>query len=141
MTTVNHLFTDMDLNFRCVSEYRTPPRPELQRSGVIIANLKNLNDRREILTRKRNHRNIPPQYRNVFFKPSKPHSEQVMDANFTIMSNEMSNGEEYFLSDNGRIRRRPSDTPAYRNSDFFQNTGKDRRWKFLWCQAEDNIYS
>ena len=70
-------------------------------------------------------RNIP-QYRNVFLKPSKSHSEQVMDANFTIMLNEMSNGEEYFLSDNGRIRRRPSDTPTYRNSDF-QNIGKDRR--------------
>ena len=125
MTTVNHLFADMDLNFRCVSAYRTPPRPELQRSGVIIANLKSLNDKREILTRKRNLRNIP-QYRNVFLKPSKSHSEQVMDANFTIMLNEMSNGEEYFLSDNGRIRRRPSDTPTYRNSDF-QNIGKDRR--------------
>ena len=62
----------------------------------------------------------------VFLKPSKSHSEQVMDANFTIMLNEMSNGEEYFLSDNGRIRRRPSDTPTYRNSDF-QNIGKDRR--------------
>ena len=125
MTTVNHLFADMDLNFRCVSAYRTPPRPELQRSGVIIASLKSLNDKREILTRKRNLRNIP-QYRNVFLKPSKSHSEQVMDANFTIMLNEMSNGEEYFLSDNGRIRRRPSDTPTYRNSDF-QNIGKDRR--------------
>ena len=125
MTTVNHLFADMDLKFRCVSAYRTPPRPELQHSGVIIANFKSLNDKREILTRKRNLRNIP-QYRNVFLKPSKSHSEQVMDANFTIMLNEMSNGEEYFLSDNGRIRRRPSDTQTYRNSDF-QNTGKDRR--------------
>ena len=70
-------------------------------------------------------RNIPP-YRNVFFKHSKSHPEQVMDANFTIILNEMSNGEEYFLSDYGRIRRRPSDTPTYRNSEF-QNTGKDYR--------------
>ena len=38
----------------------------------------------------------------------------------------MSNVDEYFLSDNGRIRRRPSDTPTYRNSDF-RNTGKDYR--------------
>ena len=102
MTTGNHLFADMDLNFKCVSAY-----PELQRSGVIIANLKSLNDKREILIRKRNLRNIP-QYRNVFLNLSKSHSEQVMDANFTIMLNEMSNGKEYFLSDNGCIRRRLS---------------------------------
>ena len=117
MTTVNHLFADMDLNFRCVSAYCTPPRPELQCSGVIIANLKSLNDKPEILTRKRYLRNIL-RYRNVFLQSLKSPSEQVIDANFTIMLNEMSNGDEYFLSDNGRIRRRPSDTPTYRNSDF-----------------------
>ena len=38
----------------------------------------------------------------------------------------MSNGDEYFLSDNGRICRMPSDTPTYRNSEF-RNTGKDYR--------------
>ena len=59
----------------------------------------------------------------VFLKSSKSHSEQVMAANFTIMLNEMSNEDEYFLSDTGRIRRRSSDTPTYRNSDFC-NTGK-----------------
>ena len=32
------------------------------------------------------------QYRHVFLKPSKSHPEQVMDANFSFLLNEMSNG-------------------------------------------------
>ena len=46
------------------------------------------------------------QYRNVFLKPSKSHPEQVMDANFSLLLNEMSNGDAYFISDNGRIIRK-----------------------------------
>ena len=46
------------------------------------------------------------QYRNVFLKPSKSHPEQVMDANFSLLLNEMSNGDAYVISDNGRIRQK-----------------------------------
>ena len=44
------------------------------------------------------------QYRHVFLQPSKSHTEQVMDPNFSFVLNEMSNGDAYFISDNGRIR-------------------------------------
>ena len=46
------------------------------------------------------------QYRNVFPKPSKSHPEQVMGVNFSLLLNEMSNGDAYFISDNGRIRQK-----------------------------------
>ena len=39
------------------------------------------------------------QYRNVFLKSSKSHAEQVMNANFNLVSN----GDAYFISDNGGI--------------------------------------
>ena len=47
-----------------------------------------------------------PQYQHVFVKASKSHTEQVIDVNFNIMLNEMTNGDTYYVSDNGRIRKK-----------------------------------
>ena len=44
-----------------------------------------------------------------------------MDATFTIIVNEMANGDDNFLSDNGTIRREPNHAPTYRD---FGNTGR-----------------
>ena len=101
--TVNHLFDDLNLRYiNCISVYRTPARPNIKQNGVVIAQLSSLNDKREVLDRKRYLRNMA-QYRNVFLKSSKSHAEQVMNANFNLVLNEMSNGDAYFISDNGRI--------------------------------------
>ena len=43
------------------------------------------------------------QYQHVFVKTSKSHTEQVIDANFNIMLNEMTNEDAYYVSDNGRV--------------------------------------
>ena len=60
------------------------------------------------ITHKRFIRHLP-QYQHVFIKASKSHTEQVIDANFNIILNEMKNGDEYYVSDNGRIRRKVRD--------------------------------
>ena len=103
ITTVNHLFDGLNLrHINFISAYRTPARPNIKQNGVVIAQLSSLNDKREVLDRKRYLRNMA-QYRNVFLKSSKSHAEQVMNANFNLVLNEMSNGDAYFISDNGRI--------------------------------------
>ena len=43
---------------------------------------------------------------HVNVKASKSHTVQVIDANFNIMLNEMTNGDTYYVSDNGRIRKK-----------------------------------
>ena len=107
--SVNRLFVDMNVqNIECKFAYRTPSRPEIHRSGIVIAEMKSLRDKRILLERKRFIRNIP-QYREVYIKSSKSHTEQVMNANFTMMLNEMSNGSLYYICDNGRIRRKSPD--------------------------------
>ena len=103
ITTVNHLFDDLNLrHINCISAYRTPARPNIKQNGVVIAQLSSINDKREVLDRKRYLRNMA-QYRNVFLKSSKSHAEQVMNANFNLVLNERSNGDAYFISDNDRI--------------------------------------
>ena len=110
ISTVNHIFDDLNLrHISCVSAYRTPARPDMNHHGVVIATLNSLSDKREVLERKRYLRTMS-QYRNVFLKPSKSHPEQVMDANFSLLLNEMSNDDAYFISDNGRIRQDPKRT-------------------------------
>lgn len=111
--TTNQLFADMHLGFvTCVSVHRTPKR--LTRPGVVIAQLRSLSDKHAILERKRSLRSHPL-YRDVYIKSSKSHAEQVMDANFNVVLNEMSNGEAYYISDNGRIMRKPSDINMHDN--------------------------
>ena len=95
-------------NIECKVAYRTPSRPEVHRSGIVVAVMKSLRDKRIVLERKRFIRNIP-QYREVYIKSSKSHAEQVMNANFTMVLNEMSNGSLYYICDNGRIRRKSTD--------------------------------
>ena len=103
---VNTLFTYMGLKeVRCRSAYRTPNKPEVDRLPVIIADLCSIEDKQAVLHRKRYLRAMP-MYHAVFIKSSKTHTEQVMDANFSVMLKEISNGESYFISDNGRIRQR-----------------------------------
>ena len=93
-------------NTDCISAYRTPTRPGMSRPGVVIAEMRCLSDTRTVLERKRYIRHIP-QYQYVFFvQASKSHTEQVIDANFNIMLNEMTNGDAYYVSDNGRIRKK-----------------------------------
>ena len=101
--TVNHLFDDLNLrHIKCISAYRTPARHNITQNAVVIAQSRSLNDKREVRDRKRYLRNMA-QYRNVFLKSSKSHAEQVMNANFNLVLNEMSSGDAYFISDNGRI--------------------------------------
>ena len=97
-TSVNILFKDMTLGN--TSAYRTPTRP-----GVVIAEMRCPRDKRAVLERKRYIRHMS-QYQYVFVKASKSHIEQVIDANFNIMLNEMTNGDAYYVSDNGRIRKK-----------------------------------
>ena len=105
-TSVNRLFKDMNLgNTECISAYRTPTRPGMSRPGVVIAEMRCLRDKRAVLERKRYIRHMP-QYQHVFVKASKSHTEQVIDANFNIMLNKMTNGDTYYVSDNGRIRKK-----------------------------------
>ena len=82
----------------------TPIRPIVSRPGVVIAEMGCLRDKRAVPERKRN----MPQYQHVFLnkKASKSHTEQVIDANFNIMLNEMTNGDVYHVRDNGRIRKK-----------------------------------
>ena len=42
----------------------------------------------------------------MFIKTSKTHTEQVIDANFKLILNEMVNGPKYYMSDNGRKLRK-----------------------------------
>ena len=109
---------------RCRSAYRTPHKPEVDRLPVIIADLCSIEDKQAVLHRKRYLRAMP-MYHTVFIKSSKTHTEQVMDANFSVMLTEMSNGESYFISDNGRIRRkyRTSRTNDQHNNQTYRYTG------------------
>ena len=103
ITTVNNIFGDLNLrHISCVSADRTPARPDMNHQGVVIATLNSLSDKREVLERKRYLRTMS-QYRNLFLKPSKSHPEQVMDANFSLLLNEMSNGDACFI---GRVRQK-----------------------------------
>ena len=129
MTSVNHMFKDMNLrHVQCTFAFRTPTRPGTDRYGIVIAGLNSLHDKRMILERKRFLRQMP-QYGDVFIKSSKTHAEQVMHANFTMMLNEMENGGSYYISDNGRIRQkaqnRYSDTNGYRyNVDYSRSRSR-----------------
>ena len=116
MDSVNRLFEDMNLqNIQCRYAYRTPSRPEMSRPGIVLAELKCLSDKRTILERKRLIRHMP-QYHDVFIKSSKTHTEQVMNANFTVMLNQMTNGGDYYISDNGRIRQKSQTQDRYTDS-------------------------
>ena len=129
---VDHLFVEMNLrNIECNAAYRTPPRPDANKSGIVIAEMKSLRDKRAVLERKRFLRNIP-QYRDVYIKSSKTHAEQVMTANFTVMLNELSNGDLYYMSDNGRIRQKSTDQYRYTSTQN-QNGGNNFR-------KENNFY-
>ena len=124
--SVDRLFEDMNQsNVKCVFAYRTPSRPDSNRPGVVMAVMRCLQDKRAILEHKRSIRHIP-QYQNVYIKSSKTHTEQVMDANFSLMLNEMTNGSSYFISDNGRIRKKTREQHNQHNSyDTFRYNERD----------------
>ena len=126
--SVNTLFWDMNLcNVKCVTAHRTASRPEQNRPGVVIAELSSLADKQAVLERKRFLRAMP-QYSNVFVKPSKTHSEQVMDANFGVLLNEIPNGDSYYISDNGRIQRNNRDANRDSNVARHGNRGDYRNY-------------
>ena len=77
--------------------------------------------KRAVLERKRCIRNMP-QYQHDFVKASKSHTEQVIDANFNIKLNEMTNGDVYYMSDNGRIRKKTE-----YSRDHVRNTDQSQR--------------
>ena len=82
---VNELLFEMNLrNMICISANRTHYRHDIQRQGVVIAELRCMEDKREILKRKRFIRTHPVYY-NVFIKSSNSHVEQVMDSNFNVV--------------------------------------------------------
>lgn len=127
--TTNQLFADMHLEYvTCVSVHRTPRRST--RPGVVIAQLRSLQDKHAILERKRSLRSHPL-YRDVYIKSSKSHAEQVMDANFNVVLNEMLNGDAYYMSDNGRILRKPTDMNMYnRNHIKDENNYTQNRYRY-----------
>ena len=93
--TVNKLFSDMNLgHVRCVTAIRTPHRPESYRQGVVIVSLRCLKDKQDVLSKKHMLRSNPI-YRSVFIKTAKAHTEQIMDANFNVILNEMNNGNMF----------------------------------------------
>ena len=127
--TVNKLLYEMNLrSMRCISANRTPYRHDIQRQGVVIAELRSIEDKRKILKRKRFIRTHPV-YHNVFIKSSKSHVEQVMDSNFNVVLKEMTNGNAYYISDNGRITPRNiltyrnGHTDGYNNVNYYQSSG------------------
>ena len=66
-----------------------------------------------------------PQYQNVFVKASKSHTEQVIDANFNIILDEMTNGDAYYMSNNGRIREKAGHSRDHvRYTDQYQSSLK-----------------
>ena len=86
--SVDRLFEDMNLrNVKCVFAYRTPSRPDSNRPGVVMAVMRCLQDKRAILEHKRSISHMP-QYQNVYIKSSKTHTEQVMDANFSLIKHQ-----------------------------------------------------
>ena len=99
---VNRLFHDINLTVRCKSAYRTTTRTNRSRVGVVIAELYSIEDKRSVLERKRNLRTNPI-YVNVFIRAAKSHTEQVMESSFGVILSEMTNGETFHISDNGRI--------------------------------------
>ena len=114
--TVNQLFYDINLSHvKCVSAIRTPHRPESDRLGVVIADLRSLKEKQNLLYRKRYLRSHPV-HSNVFIKSAKTHTEQVMDANFSVVLNEMNNGKAYYVCDNGRIRPKPRENGDIRSN-------------------------
>ena len=137
---VDHLFLEMNLHIECNSAYRTPSRPETNRTGIVIAEMKSLRDKRVVLERKRFLRNIP-HYRDVYIKSSKTHAEQVMTANFTVMLNEISNGDAYYMSDNGRIRQKSTDMPnqhRYNGNNYSGMHGGARPKTYNYNQTQEH---
>ena len=107
LQTVNQLFYGINLrHVKCISAIRTPHGPESDRLGVIIADLRSLKEKQDLLYRKRYLRSHPV-HSNVVIKSAKTHTEQVMDANFSVVLNEMNNGKAYYVCDNGHIRPKP----------------------------------
>ena len=72
--TVNQLFYDINLSHvMCVSAIRTPHRPESDRLGVVIADLRSLKEKHDLLYRKR-YLHSHPVHSNVFIKSAKTHA-------------------------------------------------------------------
>ena len=64
--TVNQLFYDINLSHvKCVSAIRTPHRPESDCLGVVIADLRSLRDKQDLLYRKRYFRSHPVHSNNT----------------------------------------------------------------------------
>ena len=100
---------------KCISAIRTPHIPESDRLGVVISDLRSLKEKQDLLYRKRYLRSHPV-HSNVFIKSTKTHTEQVMDANFSVVLNEMNNGKAYYVCDNGRICPKPRDNRDIRTN-------------------------
>ena len=133
--TVNELLYEMNLRtMRCISVNSTPYRHAIQKQGVVIAELRCLEDKREILKRKRFIRTHSV-YHDVFIKYSKSHVEQVIDSNFNVVLKEMTNGNAYCISNNGRITprnrltNRNGPTDGYNNVNYNQSSG-NHGWKY-----------
>ena len=99
---VNRLFHDINLTLKCKSAYRTPTRAHGNRVGVVIVGLYSIENKISVLERKRNLRTNPI-YANVFIRAARSHTDQVMEFNFGVILSEMTNGEGFHISDNGRI--------------------------------------
>ena len=62
----------------------TPTRPEMQRQGMVIVQMKCFRDKQEVLKRKPLMNNLSV-YRNMLIKASKTYVWHVMDADFNVM--------------------------------------------------------
>ena len=82
---------------------------------VTIADLRSLKDKQDLLYRKRYLRSHPV-HSNVFIKSANTHTEQVMDANLSVVLNEMNNSKAYYVCDNGHIRPKPRENRDIRSN-------------------------
>lgn len=127
-TTVDELFYTMDVHISPpLSMHRTPDRAN--KPGVVIVELSSLEDKLNILRRKRVLKSHHV-FSSVFVKSAKTHIEQIMDANNKIILKEIANGYKYYINDNGRILQktlRDDNMSRYDETDLHINRDSHKR--------------
>ena len=79
---------------------RTPERNN--KPGVLKIQLKTRQDKIDVLRNKSNLRNSA-EFKNVYLRTSKSHSDRLMELNMKTLLNEIPNGEQYRIAGNGRL--------------------------------------
>ena len=76
-----------------------------------------------------------PIYANVFIRAAKSHTEQVMESNFGVILSEMTNGEAFHISDNGRILRTTRNHGGARPKTTQYNSHTDQMPRYTFHQS------